>query len=428
MTLKIAYLSTDFGIPVHGNKGASIHVRELSSALVARGHHVEIVTCRAGGDAPAGFDIPVHEFPLAKPERLLVGAIQDDPYASEPMAKEVRSMLYASTLRYRLREMMDELRPDAIYERYALLGTTGVDLAKDLAIPHILEVNSPLSGEQARHRGSALAQTIRAVERRVLGAADQIIAVSRPLKHWIVETGVEADRVTVIPNGVNIGRFANAASVAVDSRARLGLGDRPVIGFVGTLKGWHGTATLIRAVARVARERGFDRAPHLLIVGDGPQRSRLAQVAIEEGVDALTTFTGMIPHQEMVAHIAAMDIAVAPYDETPDFYFSPLKLFEYMAAGRPVIAAGIGQIEDCVRHGETGLLYPPGDLEALTRCIVDLLDEPVRAQSLGRAAREEALSHRSWEHNARIVTGLVEHEQARWRQRAASGTLPEGVR
>ncbi|MDQ3653516.1 MAG: glycosyltransferase family 4 protein [Chloroflexota bacterium] len=424
MTMTIAYLSTDFGIPVYGNKGASIHVRELSSALAALGHDVEIVTCRTGGDAPAGFDIPVHEFPLAKPERLLVGAIQDDPYASEPMAKEVRSMLYASTLRYRLRELMETLSPDVIYERYSLLGTTGIDLAKDLAIPHILEVNSPLSGEQARHRGSALAQTIRAVERRVLGAADQIIAVSKPLKHWIVETGVEADRVTVVPNGVNIDRFASAAG---DTRARLGLGDRPVIGFVGTLKGWHGTATLIRAVAMVARERGFDHAPHLLIVGDGPQRSRLAQVVIEEGVDALTTFTGMIAHEEMVAHIAAMDIAVAPYDETPDFYFSPLKLFEYMAAGRPVIAAGIGQIEDCIRHGETGLLYPPGDLQALTRCIADLLDDPVRAQSLGRAAREEAQAHRSWEHNARIVIDLVEHEQAHRRQLAARRTLHEGV-
>src|SRR5680860_1849055 len=112
--MRYAYLSTDFGIPVHGNKGASIHVRELGSALAAEGHHVEIVTCRAGGDAPAGFDLPVHEFPLARPERLLVGAIQDDPYASEPMAKEVRSMLYASTLRYRLLDLLRQLQPDAI--------------------------------------------------------------------------------------------------------------------------------------------------------------------------------------------------------------------------------------------------------------------------------------------------------------------------
>jgi glycosyltransferase involved in cell wall biosynthesis len=423
--MRYAYLSADFGIPVYGNKGASIHVREFSTALAALGHHVEIFTCRTGGDPPAGFEVPVHELPVAKPERFLVGALQDDPYASEAMSKEVRSMLYGSTLRYRLQPLLRELRPDAIYERYSLLGSTGVDLAKELGIPHILEVNSPLSGEQAIHRGSAFAQTIRAVERRVLGAADQVVAVSEPVKRWIVDTGVDPERVTVVPNGVNLERFAAATT---DIRTRLGFDDRPVIGFVGTLKGWHGTATLIRAVAKVARERGPARAPGLLIVGDGPQRSRLAHVAIEEGVDALTTFTGTIDHEEMAAHIAVMDIAVAPYDETPDFYFSPLKLFEYMAAGRPVVAAGIGQIEDCVRDGETGLLYPPGEVDALARCIVNLLDDPVRAKALGEAARAEATAHRGWEHNARIVTNLVESEQARRRQRATSGAVREGCR
>ncbi|MGI8964054.1 MAG: glycosyltransferase family 4 protein [Thermomicrobiales bacterium] len=423
--MRYAYLSTDFGIPVYGNKGASIHVRELSSALLEEGHQIEIFTCRTGDEAPVGFDVPVHELPLDKPERRLVGTLQDDPYASEPMAKEIRSMLYASTLRYRLQPLLRELQPDAIYERYALLGTTGVDLARELEIPHILEVNSPLSGEQAMHRGSAFAQTIRAVERRVLGEADHVIAVSERVKNWIVDTGVEPERVTVVPNGVNLKRFSSAQN---DVRARLGLGDRPVIGFVGTLKGWHGTATLIRAVAMVARERGIERAPRLMIVGDGPQRERLAQVAVVEGLDDLTTFTGMIAHDEMVAHIAAMDIAVAPYDETPDFYFSPLKLFEYMAAGRPVIAAGIGQIADCIRHGETGLLYPPGDVESLARCIGELLDDPARARALGRAARAEATTHRSWEHNARIVNDVVEHEQTRRRHRTASGVLREGAR
>jgi len=423
--MRYAYLSTDFGIPVYGNKGASIHVRELSSALLEEGHQIEIFTSRAGGEAPVGFDVPVHELLLERPERRLVGTLQDDPYASEPMAKEIRSMLYSSTLRYRLQPLLRELQPDAIYERYALLGTTGVDLARDFEIPHILEVNSPLSGEQAMHRGCAFAQTIRAVERRVLGEADHLIAVSERVKNWIVDTGVEPERVTVVPNGVNLKRFSSAQN---DVRARLGLGDRPVIGFVGTLKGWHGTATLIRAVAMVARERGIERAPRLMIVGDGPQRERLAQVAVVEGLDDLTTFTGMIAHEEMVAHIAAMDIAVAPYDETPDFYFSPLKLFEYMAAGRPVIAAGIGQIEDCIRHGETGLLYPPGDVESLARCIGELLDDPARARALGQAARAEATTHRSWEHNARIVNDLVEHEQTRRRHRTASGVLREGAR
>lgn len=408
--MKIAYLSTDFGIPVLGNKGASIHVRELSAALAAQGHRVEIITCRSGGEAPAGFNVPVHEFPVDKPERLLVGSLQDDPDASEAMAREVRSMLYAATLRHCALPLLWALEPDAIYERYSLLGTAGVELSRELGIPHILEVNAPLSEEHAKHRGIGFSQTIRAVERRVLGAADQVIAVSEPLKRWIVETGVDDERVTVVPNGVNIERFATAPG---DMRSRLGLDGRLVIGFVGTLKGWHGTATLIRALAVLARQRGMDRSPHLLIVGDGPRRAHLEQLAVEEGVDDLVTFTGMVPHGEMPAYIAAMDIAVAPYDASPDFYFSPLKLFEYMAAGRPIIAAGIGQIEDCIRDGETGLLYPPGDVTVLAQRIARLVDDPECARALGIAAQREARQHRSWGENARIVTGLVEREQER---------------
>ncbi len=83
----------------------------------------------------------------------------------------------------------------------------------------------------------------------------------------------------------------------------------------------------------------------------------------------------------MPAHLAAMDIAVAPYDVPPDFYFSPLKLFEYMAASRPVVAAAIGQIEDCLHDGVTGLLYPPGDVMALAQRIATLVDDPARRRA-----------------------------------------------
>jgi glycosyltransferase involved in cell wall biosynthesis len=408
--MNIAYLSSDFGIPVHGNKGASIHVRELSSALVAQGHRVEIVACRAGGETPIGFDVPVHEFALDTPDRRTIGSLQDDPEVSEPMSREVRAMLYAATLRYRVLPMLEAFRPDAIYERYSLLGTAGIEIAKMLGIPHILEVNAPLSEEAALHRGVAFTQTIRAVEQRILGSANRVIAVSGPLKDWIVETGVDADRVSVVPNGVNVERFAAGTN---DVRGRFGIDDRPVVGFVGTLKAWHGTATLIRAVARLARERGIEQAPYLLIVGDGPQRGELEAVATSEGIASLTIFTGSVPHDVMPDCIAAMDVAVAPYDESPDFYFSPLKLFEYMAAGRPVVAAGIGQIVDCLRDAETGLLYPPGDIAALARCIGQLIDDPEGAARMGESARAEAIAQRSWNRNARIVTDLIELEQAR---------------
>lgn len=406
--MRIAYLTTDFGIPVYGNKGASIHVRELSAALTAQGHQVEIITSRAGGDAPDGFDLPVHEMPLAKPERLLAGLLQDDPSVSEPMGKEIRSMLYSATLRSRALPLLEHFLPDAIYERYALLGTGGVELARALRIPHILEVNAPLSEEHAQYRGSAFGQTIRAVERNVLGAVDHVVSVSRQLRDWIIDTGVSPNRVTVVPNGVNIERFSN---IGPEMRAELGMDERPIVGFVGTLKAWHGTVTLIRAVGLLARERGINKAPRLLIVGDGPQREYLVEVAAEEGITALTTFTGTVAHDAVPPYIGAMDIAVAPYDATTNFYFSPLKLFEYMAAGRPVIAASIGQIVECIRDGENGLLYTPSNIPALAQQIARLIDDPDTARALGRAAQEETRTTRSWDHNARIVTGLITSAQ-----------------
>ncbi|MEJ7901087.1 MAG: glycosyltransferase family 4 protein [Thermomicrobiales bacterium] len=408
--MKIAYLSTDFGIPVHGNKGAAIHVRELSAALAGQGHAVEILTCRAGGDAPTGFAVPVHEFATERPERLLTGSLEDDPGASEPIAKEVRSMLYAANLRYRVLPLLRRMRPDALYERYSLFGTTGVEIARELGIPHILEVNAPLSEEHARYRGSAFPQTIRATERRILAAADEVIAVSEPLRRWIVGSGADEAHVTVVPNGVDVERFAAGAG---NQRQVLGLDDRPVVGFAGTLKGWHGTETLVRAMAQLARQRGLDRTPYLLIVGDGPQRLTLEGAAAEEGVESLVIFTGTIAHDEMPDYLAVMDIAVAPYDVSPDFYFSPLKLFEYMAASRPVVAAAIGQIEDCLRDGETGLLYPPGDTDALAQRIAALVDDPARRLAIGQGAQAEVRANRSWRRNAEIVAGLIERQRTR---------------
>jgi glycosyltransferase involved in cell wall biosynthesis len=122
--------------------------------------------------------------------------------------------------------------------------------------------------------------------------------------------------------------------------------------------------------------------------------------------------------------IGAMDVAVAPYDASPDFYFSPLKLFEYMAAGRPVIAAGIGQIAECLRDGETGLLYPPGDVSALAQRIGQVIDDPDGARRLGEAARAEAIANHSWDRNARIVTDLIGPERCR----RADRVLQEGTR
>jgi glycosyltransferase involved in cell wall biosynthesis len=405
--MNIAYVCADFGIPVHGAKGASVHVRELSQALKALGHEVDIYTPRAGGLAPDGFAVPVHEIRPASAEKHVFGLLRDDPAGGEPAAKEIRSLLYASMLRRELSDRFRNRPPDVIYERYALLASAGSELADELGIPHVLEVNAPLSSEQAEHRGVQFGQTIRAMERRILTRATTVIAVSAPVREWLTRAGVSPDRITVMPNGVDAECFAQGTAGAAEIRRRLRVGTRPVVGFVGTLKAWHGTATMLRAFAEVTAARVEAGRPHLLIVGDGPQRVELEALAAQLGVAGDVTFAGTVLHSEMPAWVAAMDIAVAPYDDITSHYFSPLKLFEYMASGRPIVAAAIGQVPDCIDDGETGLLYAPGEVAAQAAAIRFLLDHPSRAAAMGRAAQAVARTRYTWAGNARMVVDLA---------------------
>lgn len=406
--MRIAYLCADFGIPVYGSKGAAIHVRELSRTLHSLGHEVLILSPRLGGQAPADFAVPVRELALEGPEGQVCDLLRDDPAAGAPTAKEVRALLYAVSLRHRAAAALRAFAPQIIYERYSLFGTGGMALARELRVPHLLEVNAPLSEEQATHRGLVFAGTARGLEGTVLRAADRVIAVSRELRDWLIGVGVAPERVTVLPNGVDMGRFEATAQAREEIRGVLGLTDRPVVGFLGTLKPWHGTGTLLRAVALLHRSGlARDLAPRLLIVGEGPERADLETAARREGIAEAVIFTGAVPHERVPAYLAAMDIAVAPYGQVGHFYFSPLKLFEYMAAGRPVVAAAIGQIRECIRHGETGWLYPPGDVDALADALGGLLSDEALARALGRAGREYVRRHHTWEGNARAVLDLA---------------------
>lgn len=404
--MRLAYLCADFGIPVYGAKGAAIHVRELATAL-RRHVDVQIFTPRTGGDRPAGFPVPVHHIPLPPTDRALYDALRDDERGGTDVAREVRAMLYTTALRHVVASTMRP-PPDAIYERYALFGTAGVALARELDIPLVLEVNAPLADEQAAHRGLTFSQAARTTELSTFTRADRVVAVSTTLRDWLVDSGVDPARIDVLPNGVDAARFAPTASARERTRTQLKIDAAEcVIGFVGTLKAWHGTATLLAAVALL---RGL--APHLpirlLIVGDGPERVLLQALAATSGIADVTHFTGAVPHAEIPAYVGAMDIAVAPYDQAEGFYFSPLKVFEYMAAGRPVVAAGVGQLAERLRHGETALLYPPGDLAALAMALRSLAESPRERVRLGIAARSWVEAHHSWDGNARRVIALID--------------------
>jgi len=366
--MRIAYVSVDPGIPVFGTKGASVHVQEVVRDLLARGHEVEVFATRIGSDVPVDLaDLAVHHVRVAK---------TDDAAARERAQAEASASIAAKVTAW---------EPDLVYERYSLFSTVLADVVAATAAVGVLEVNAPLVEEQARHRDLVDADAAWAALARQVAAASATVCVSDLVRDW-VRAHTTAGRVHTVPNGVSTTRIRPAAEAAGD----------PVVTFVGTLKPWHGVDVLVDALARA-------RAPwRLRVIGDGPQGEALTEQARALGVEV--DFRGAVVPAEIPDHLAGSAIGVAPYPATAaetDQYFSPLKIYEYLAAGLPVVASRVGQVPAIVRDGVTGLLVAPSDPDALAAALDTLARDEVTRRTMGHAARAEAEAHHSW-------TGVVD--------------------
>ena len=365
--MRIVYLCADRGIPVLGHKGASVHLRSLAAALRRRGHDVLLAASAIAGENPPPVGVALETLPRGNAEAT-------------------------SWLATRL----GDWRPDVVLERYSLDSGPGLSVVRVLGLPFVLEVNAPLADEAARYRGLSEVDAWRERERKILRASDRVIAVSNGIRNHVLRAGVAAERVVVIPNGVDLTLFRGGRGNAV--RRRYGLRGLPVVGFAGSLKPWHGLRTLVLAMA------GLSQAAHLLVVGDGPERKEVERFATECGIAARLRMAGAIAHERVPDYLAAMDIGVAPYDAQPDFYFSPLKVIEYLAAALPVVASNQGDLPEII--GDAGILVPPADPEALREALRRLLeDEGLRGQLGARAdARARAMS---WDNVAARVEAVL---------------------
>jgi len=190
------------------------------------------------------------------------------------------------------------------------------------------------------------------------------------------------------------------------------------VGFVGSFKAWHGLSVLIEAFGRLRLTCPDTR---LLLVGDGPERCSLLADLSARGLLEATHLTGRVAPHDVPGLLASMDVAVAPYPQRRHFYFSPLKVYEYMAAGLPVVASRIGQLRRLIDDGVTGLLCPPGDADALTSALDRLRTNPQLRLRMGRAARARVLGRYTW---AAVATRILELAATEMR---ADGRLPRDI-
>jgi glycosyltransferase involved in cell wall biosynthesis len=286
-------------------------------------------------------------------------------------------------------------QPDIVYERLSLFGTAGIELSRRTGAQHLVEVNALLAQEEATWRGLRLAKRAARDEAAVLAHADLRVAVSS--EHAASVNAVCDGRTIVVPNGVETSRFRNLPDKA-DARRQLGLPeDRRLVGFVGALRPWHGVDLALQALALVP-----DIA-HLVVAGDGPIRPELVALADQLGVTDRVHWLGQVSHADIPTVLAACDVATAPYPDMADFAFSPLKLYEYLAAGLPVVASAIGQIPDVLGHGAFGMLTRPGNVRDLAAGFWITLSLPQRYQAAAQSARMHTLTHHSWRQRADAI-------------------------
>jgi glycosyltransferase involved in cell wall biosynthesis len=366
--MRIAYVSTDPGIAFGGAKGASVHLAEIVHALAGEGADVLLLVSGVAPDAPAP--------PAGVTVEVLPGR-RKGASADELIAMDA---VLAAWLEERLRRFGAE----ALYERIALFSSAGSAAARVLGIPHLVELNAPLPEEAARFRQLTRVEDAERVERETLAGADLVLAVSSPLVDYASARGTR--RAELMPNAVDLDRFADLP--------RTPDGSAVVAVFSGALRPWHGIETIAEAWRLLS-----DAAPRLLVVGDGPGRQLMEEIGAE--------VTGAVPHDDVPALLATGHIGLAPYSADAPTYFSPLKLFEYLAAGLAVVAADIPGIRDVV--GDDGAaLIPPGDATLLAHAVAAIAESERERARLSRNARSLAEEH-TWDRRAqRILASVAE--------------------
>ena len=299
-------------------------------------------------------------------------------------------------------------RPDLIYQRHTLGGFAGLELARKLGVPLVLEFNGSevWIGQQWGSGRVRMEGPLAALERRNLDAASLVVVVSDVLRDRLLAVGIPAERILVDPNGVDVEQLAPYRSrPASEWRERAGQPQAPTVGFIGTFGPWHGVDLLPALIAATPPARW-------IVIGAGnPLHPRVCAEIEARGVGERVLMAGRVAHGRALELLSACDVCVSPHVPNADgsrFFGSPTKLFEYMGLGKAIVASDLEQIGAVIEHERNGLLHPPGDVAAATAAIERLLGDGALRARLGAEAYADARDRYSWgAHVRRIVDALV---------------------
>jgi len=240
------------------------------------------------------------------------------------------------------------------------------------------------------------------IEIKLWENCDGIITVSNKMKKNIVKEGINLDKIHVVPNGVNPLFFSPDISVKEDYKIVKDKDDI-IVCFTGSLKKWHGVDVLIKSMEMC---HNYNSSYKLLIVGGNQLDFKNIRNNVGIKNNDFIIYIYNKPHTVIPAYLKQADILVAPYPQIQDFYFSPLKLFEYMSMGKSIIASDIGQISEIIDNEKNGLLTKPGNVNELYLNILKLGENPFLRNELGKQARQTVKDKYTWQINASKIINI----------------------
>lgn len=399
-SLRIAYTIQNVGgIDLASDLGDTVPVKHTLRGLMRSGHAVKCLILD-GQDVVSIDDVTR----LNESDRAPLGWIDARPFLAleggvRRLQRELGLPYFAvfDNLRFyeACRRNLQEF--DICHEHNGIFSAGTALACSRIGLPYILTFSADpifeldLADKPLRGIHRAVAIRVAYLTYRL---ARRIICVSESAKRQLTESwSIDPGKIVVMPNGVDV-EFFRPLQSDNGIRAELSLPEAPIVGWVGGFHRWHGLDFLVESFVHVLTE--IPQAK-LLLVGDGPTRSEVQRKIRDLGIKDSVIMTGLVPHEKVARILAALDVAVVPYPRLPsEMWFSPLKLFEYMSAGKPIVATKAGQIAEVIENGRSGLLVNQEDAHGFAEAVIALLKDPQKRLELGSNARRHAVERHSW--------------------------------
>lgn len=390
--MKILYINYLYDTK-YSSVGSLVHVQELAKALKTLNHEIKVCFLNKFICVEDAEKRVVREF-LKKLLSKYIGVFNS----------------IISNIFYFLREwnLVLKEKPDILLVRYNIFNFSIAIICKIFKIPFILEINAPMVYEKKKFSNHVIKLSFIGwfLERLMIRYADIVYVVSSQLKQFYIQKNVPSHKIHVIYNGADEKRI-NPSIISKKVEIEYKLQQKNVLGFIGSFHYWHGmekVQSFILDILSTATNTVF------LMVGDGPLKNSLEYFVKKHKITDKVFFTGYVEYNNIPLYLSVMDIVLAPYPKHDFFYYSPIKLFEYMAAGKSVIAPAIGQIKEIINDGVNGILFKAGDYEEMLNKSILLLQDNILCKKIGKEARKTIENNYTWKHTARKLDKIIKSE------------------